>query len=111
MDRYIQGNAIDAPAEQVPQYTDGYEVPLIEQLDLKAAGITSIIWATGFQFDYSIVHLPVVDEAGFPVQNRGATRFPGLYFLGMPWLYKFEVGLANGRRRRRAAYYAANRAR
>jgi putative flavoprotein involved in K+ transport len=96
IDRYIQANGMDAPAEEVPQYTDGYQVPPIEQLDLKAAGITSIVWASGFRFDYSIVHLPVVDEAGFPVQNRGATQYPGLYFVGMPWLYKFKSGLLMG---------------
>jgi putative flavoprotein involved in K+ transport len=96
IDRAIQANGIDAPMEEIPQYTEGYQLPLIEQLDLKAVGITSIIWASGYRFDYSFVHLPVVDEAGFPVQNRGATQYPGLYFLGMPWLYKFKSGLLLG---------------
>ncbi|MDD5370457.1 MAG: NAD(P)-binding domain-containing protein [Anaerolineaceae bacterium] len=96
IDRAIQAHGIDAPAEEVPQYTDGYQVPPIEQLDLKAAGISTLLWACGFRFDYSIVHLPVVDEAGFPIQNHGITRYPGLYFVGLPWLYKFKSGLLMG---------------
>jgi putative flavoprotein involved in K+ transport len=65
-------------------------------LDLKAAGITTVIWATGYGFDYSWVHLPVFDDDGFPVQQRGVTRFPGLYFLGMNFLYNRKSGILLG---------------
>jgi putative flavoprotein involved in K+ transport len=65
-------------------------------LDLQAAGITTVIWATGYGFDYSWVHLPVVDDYGFPVQQRGVTRFPGLYFLGMHLLYNRTSGILLG---------------
>ena len=33
---------------------------------------------------------------GFPLALRGITRFPGLYFLGMPWLYQQKYGLLVG---------------
>jgi putative flavoprotein involved in K+ transport len=65
-------------------------------LDLKAAGITTVIWATGYGFDYRWVHLPVFDDYGFPVQQRGVTRFPGLYFLGMNYLYNRKSGILLG---------------
>ena len=65
-------------------------------LDLTAAGITTVIWATGYGFDYSWVHLPVCDAYGFPVQQRGVTRFPGLYFLGMHFLYNRKSGILLG---------------
>jgi putative flavoprotein involved in K+ transport len=65
-------------------------------LDLKAAGITTVIWATGYGFDYSWVHLPVCDVYGFPVQQRGVTRFQGLYFLGMNFLYNRKSGILLG---------------
>jgi putative flavoprotein involved in K+ transport len=65
-------------------------------LDLKAAGITTVIWATGYGFDYRWVHLPVCDDYGFPVQQRGVTRFPGLYFLGMNFLYNRKSGILLG---------------
>ena len=50
-----------------------------------------MIWAAGYGFDYSWVHLPVFDDYGFPVQQRGVTRFPGLYFLGMNFLYNRKL--------------------
>src|SRR5262249_485927 len=65
-------------------------------LDLKAAGITTVLWATGYGFDYSWVHLPVFDDYGFPVQQRGVTRFPGLYFLRMHFLYNRKSGILLG---------------
>jgi putative flavoprotein involved in K+ transport len=42
------------------------------------------------------VHLPVFDDVGYPVQTRGVTQFPGLYFLGLNWLYKRKSALFLG---------------
>jgi putative flavoprotein involved in K+ transport len=86
IDGYIQANGLDAPAEELPQLREGYKQPLIEELDLKAAGINTVIWAMGYTFDYSLVKLPVCDGDGFPIQRSGVTRYPGLYFVGMPWM-------------------------
>jgi putative flavoprotein involved in K+ transport len=47
--------------------------------------VDSVIWATGFQLDHSWVHLPVVEEAGQVMHERGVTASPGLYFIGLPW--------------------------
>jgi putative flavoprotein involved in K+ transport len=49
--------------------------------------VSSVIWATGFQLDHSFVHAPVFDEQGQLIHQRGVTEAPGLYFLGLPWLY------------------------
>ena len=59
---------------------------MITELDLKAANINTIIWAIGYTADYSLVKLPTTDEDGFPIQKRGVTQYPGLYFIGMNWL-------------------------
>ena len=45
----------------------------------------AVIWATGFALDHSFVQLPVFDEDGRLVHQRGVTAAPGLYFLGLPW--------------------------
>ena len=45
----------------------------------------SVIWATGFRLDHSWIDVPVFDEAGRVVHERGVTESPGLYFLGLPW--------------------------
>jgi putative flavoprotein involved in K+ transport len=55
-----------------------------------------VLWATGYGFDYRLVHLPVCDDYGFPVQERGVTRFPGLYFLGTNRLYNRKSGILLG---------------
>jgi putative flavoprotein involved in K+ transport len=54
-------------------------------LKLVAAGITSIIWATGFTSDYSWLKVDVFDETGKPKHQRGVSSEPGIYFLGLSW--------------------------
>jgi putative flavoprotein involved in K+ transport len=95
-DEYIAREAIDAPKEELNQLIDGFGSPEILSLDLGKENIGVIIWACGFSFDFSFVRFPVFDEFGYPVTTRGKTRFPGLYFLGLPWLYKFKSGLLMG---------------
>ncbi len=58
----------------------------ISTLNLKDAGITSIVWATGYAQDFSWVKLDAFDEKGRPKHERGVSVVPGLYFLGLPWL-------------------------
>ena len=36
------------------------------------------------------------DDRGRPVQNRGITRVPGLFFLGLHWMHTFKSGLFSG---------------
>ncbi len=86
IDGYVATHGLDAPPEELPEPRHGYDQPLIEQLDLRDAGISTIIWAVGYDFDYSFVQLPVLDADGFPVQESGVTSYPGLYFAGMPWM-------------------------
>jgi putative flavoprotein involved in K+ transport len=86
LDGYIAKKGLDAPAEEVAQLRDGYAQPMIQELNLQESGISSVIWAMGYTFDYSFVKLPVRDRDGFPIQSRGVTTFPGLYFVGMPWM-------------------------
>jgi putative flavoprotein involved in K+ transport len=96
IDGYIRARGLDAPPDELPQLRDGYAQPIIEALDLKAAGITSVIWATGYRYDYALVKLPVFDADGFPIQTRGITDRPGLYFVGMPWMPSLKSGILAG---------------
>lgn len=96
IDDYIQANGLDAPAEELPQLRDGFAQPVIEELDLHAAGITTVIWATGYRFDFSLVTLPVFEHDGFPRQQSGVTAYPGLSFVGMPWMPSLKMGTLMG---------------
>lgn len=83
---------MDVPIEILPELRDGYEQELIRELDLISAGITCVIWATGYKFDFSMVKLPVLDGDGFPIQKRGVTEYPGLYLIGLPFLHNSNSG-------------------
>lgn len=96
IDKYIERNRLDAPPEKLPALRDGYAADMVRELDLASAGISSVIWASGYRFDYGLVHLPVLDDDGYPIQKRGATRYPGLYFAGLPWLHRASSGNLSG---------------
>ncbi len=58
----------------------------ISELDVAEAGITTIIWATGFQLDYGWLQVDAFDAEGKPQHKSGVSSEPGIYFLGLPWL-------------------------
>ncbi|MFD1849382.1 hypothetical protein [Oceanobacillus bengalensis] len=59
--------------------------------------VDNIIWATGFKLDYSWLNVSgVLDGKGKPIHNRGITNMEGLYFLGLPWLYRRGSALLQG---------------
>jgi putative flavoprotein involved in K+ transport len=96
VDQFIEANGIHAPQEFEPELRAGYDAKVITELDLESAGITSIIWATGYSFDYSWVKFPIFDDAGYPVHQRGVTAQPGLYFIGLQWLHTPKSSLFLG---------------
>jgi putative flavoprotein involved in K+ transport len=96
VDTYITASAMAAPEETLPILRDGFSQEILTELDLNAAGITNVIWATGYGFDFSLLKLPVTDGDGFPIQTRGVTAFPGLFFVGLPWLHTAKSGLIYG---------------
>ena len=96
IDSFIEENQMTVPQETLPKLAAGFDQPERDELDLKKSGIGSVIWATGYSFDFSMVRLPILDSDGYPVQRRGVTEYPGLYFLGLPWLHNARSGLIFG---------------
>lgn len=96
IDAYIARRGIDAPPDSPPLLDDGLAHAEITDLEMDAAGIRTMIWASGYSFDFNIVHAPVFDADGYPVHQGGATAVPGLYFVGLPWLTKYKSGLIVG---------------
>ena len=88
-DAYIARNGLDLPEEpearNIGPDPDCVTHPVLE-LDLAEAGVTSIIWATGFAVDYSWLKVDAFDDDGKPKHQRGVSAEPGIYFLGLPWL-------------------------
>jgi len=95
IDAYIAEQGIEAPAGEryEPVWAPSQEQA---QLSLSEAGITSIIWCIGFTPDFSWVDAPVFNGRGHPGHVRGVTTQPGLYFLGLPWLYTWGSGRFSG---------------
>jgi len=95
IDKYIEQHSIDAPPGEryQPSWTPEQER---SELDLEAEGITSIIWCIGFSPDFTWVEAPVFNGRGHPGHKRGVTAQPGLYFLGLPWLYTWGSGRFSG---------------
>jgi putative flavoprotein involved in K+ transport len=88
-DAYAARNNLDLPEE--PEARDIGPDPQcvtdpILQLDLAKAGVTSIIWATGYALDFSWLKVDAFDDKGRPIHERGVASVPGLYFLGLAWL-------------------------
>lgn len=101
IDTYIEkaaaaGRISPPPTETVEQLRDAYGAPQVESLDLRQAGITTVIWAMGHRPDFSMVHLPVFDDYGFPRQKTGATQVPGLFFIGLPFQDTLKSALLLG---------------
>ncbi len=87
-DAYIDAFGLDLPPEPEARAMLPDPASLtdpIRSLDLKAAGIDTILWATGYAQDFSWMQLDAFDAAGAPIHQRGVSREPGLYFLGLPW--------------------------
>jgi len=87
-DAYIERNGLSLPLEpearRVFPDPECVRKPILE-LDLAEAGITTIIWATGFATDYSWMNVDAFDEKGKPRHQRGVSTESGIYFLGLPW--------------------------
>ena len=88
-DEYVRRNGIDLPEEPEARVIAADPACVTDPtraLDLEAAGIKSIIWATGFTQDFSWLKVNAFDSDGLPKHIRGVSNEPGVYFLGLPWL-------------------------
>jgi putative flavoprotein involved in K+ transport len=87
-----------APAgiKRVPRMTgakNGY--PLLE--DGTVLTVSNVIWCTGFRPDYDWLDLSLPTHNGLPIHDRGIVEAcPGLYFMGLLFLYSLSSALVGG---------------
>ncbi len=88
-DAYVERNGLDLPPEPqarvLPPDPKCLTHPL-QSLNLADAGVTTILWATGYALDYGWLAVDAFDAQGKPQHQRGVSSEPGIYFVGLPWL-------------------------
>ncbi len=86
-----------AGVRRFPARTVGAEDGRPRLADGTKLDVANVIWCTGFRPDYSWIELPILEEDGWPAQSRGiVASAPGLYFLGLPFLFAFASMLVVG---------------
>ena len=101
VDALVEREGMDAtpptPEELEGEPPDGaWSVCHVPSIDLRDENITTVVWATGFSYDFSWIDFPACDGMGYPVTDHGATDVPGLYFMGLNWMVKRKSGLLFG---------------
>ena len=101
VDDYIAAKGLQVEPPNAANTDDGapraaVAIQELRELDLPARGVTSIVWAMGYVCDFTWIEMPAFDDRGYPVQTRGVTAFPGLYFCGLHWLHCLKSGLMFG---------------
>ncbi len=90
IDEHVAENELAAPVEELPDcliQPGDLARTAPKSLHLKDVGISAVVWATGYRPDLGWVDLPFLDADGYPIHRRGVTAVPGLYLLGLDWLY------------------------
>jgi putative flavoprotein involved in K+ transport len=99
VDAHVASHGLDLPDEPAARVLPPDPACLGDpprRLDLHAAGIGAVIWATGYGFDFGWIDVPVLDARGAPVHRQGITDVPGLYFLGLQWLSRMSSSFLSG---------------
>jgi putative flavoprotein involved in K+ transport len=98
IDAWIAARGLDVP-EPPSRYVPVWKPPPgpPAPLDLAAAGVSTVVWCTGFRPDWGWVHADgFLDPTGMPEHARGVTRVRGLHVLGLPWLWTWGSGRMAG---------------
>jgi putative flavoprotein involved in K+ transport len=70
--------------------------PAPSKLDLDAAKISTVIWATGYGRSYPWLDVDVLGDDGEIVHRRGVTSVPGLYALGLRFQHRRKSHFIGG---------------
>jgi putative flavoprotein involved in K+ transport len=95
IEEHIRASGTDAPAPDQPG-DQPVSVVGIEELDLRERGVGTILWSSGYRPDFGWIDGLLTDDFGWPLQQRGVTEHPGLYFVGLNWLHKRKSALLFG---------------
>ncbi len=100
IDGFIEASGIDSPAAtpdpNQPTMPDLGGSDELDELDIGGAGVSTVIWCTGYHGDFSWIKHDILDQRGIPRHQNGVGTIPGLYFGGFPWLSSRKSGILYG---------------
>ncbi|GAA4356081.1 flavin-containing monooxygenase [Angustibacter luteus] len=97
IDHHIEEHDIVAPDPATADRPGGpVPDPGAAVLDLHSADVTTLIWSTGFTGDLSWVNLPLFGPDGRLEHDGCAAPWPGLWYVGFPWLTRRCSGIFHG---------------
>jgi putative flavoprotein involved in K+ transport len=89
-------NPMGAPPQAWPAPLAGFGAAP-ERLELRAEGIASILWATGYRRETGWMQVPGLLDAAGEIRHRGGvTPAPGLYVLGLRFLRRRSSNFLGG---------------
>jgi putative flavoprotein involved in K+ transport len=89
----LRGAGVERMLERMARVRDG--LPVLDGGRVLEVG--NVVWCTGFRPDFGWIRFPLeIGEDGYPVQYRGASTTPGLFFVGLPFLHSFASMLIGG---------------
>ncbi len=97
LDRVRPSDLVAAGVERVQARTVGARggMPLLD--DGRVIEAANVVWATGFRHDHGWIHVALTGPDGWPRQTRGVvTDVPGLFFIGLPFMYAGASALLGG---------------
>lgn len=96
IDAWASANGLDSRVAPAEAFVPGRMDDGTTSIDLRAAGIRSVLWATGYRRDYSWLNVPVLDSSGEIVHAEGVTPSPGLYVIGLQFLRRRNSSFIDG---------------
>lgn len=93
IDAWITEHGIEAPEET--RYEPLWH-PDNQNNVINLDNISAVVWAVGFHTDFSWIDVSAFNKKGYPCHTRGVSVQPGLYFLGLPWLWTWGSGRFEG---------------
>jgi putative flavoprotein involved in K+ transport len=96
IDAHIDTNGLRREVGEAERTRAVAPVRAVRDLHLRAAGIRTVVWATGHRRSYPWLRLPVLDHHGEIRQHRGRTPMPGLYVLGQRFQHRRNSNFIGG---------------
>ena len=96
IDEYAAAGLADAAPSPAERPASQPIAPAPDHLDLTAAGIGAVVWATGYRRDYSWLRVPMLDAAGELRHEGGVGTLPGVYVLGLRFMRRRKSSFIDG---------------